>query len=124
MIISLDTNNQHLNTITAYQSGEIQVNAKSYKHSIIVSPHTLISPWQPTTLAELTTRDFAEILQLKPKILLLGVGAQCQFPTDDILAEVYNAGIAIESMDTGAACRTYNVLLAEEREVVAALLIR
>jgi len=123
MHISLDTNNQHLNTITAYQPGMIEVNRQPYTHSIIISPETLISPWEPNCLEELTSEHFAAILELKPQIFLLGVGATHQFPADKLLSLIYNAGISVEIMNTSAACRTYNILLAEDRNVVAALLI-
>jgi len=109
--------------IRAYDSEFIQVNETKYEHSIIVSENHLI-PWEPQSLAELKITHLQPILDLKPTIVLLGSGSKLIFPTDNLLTIFREKHIGIEVMDTGAACRTFDVLIAEGRNVVAALLLR
>jgi uncharacterized protein len=72
---------------------------------------------------ELTAADLEPVLALQPEVLLLGSGVRQVFPPHELLARLYAARVGFEVMDTGAACRTYNVLVGEGREVAAALLI-
>jgi len=110
--------------IRAYKPGFIQINDKILTTSIIIAPTRLIENWAPQTLAELTAAALAEAVVWKPTILLLGTGSHLQFPAIEIYGDIINQGIGIEIMDTSAACRTYNALVAEDRNVVAALIIR
>lgn len=112
--------------IRSYQPGEIQINDEKIQRSVIVTPTTLINPWQPQTFNELTEKHLQTIFTLDPQptILLLGTGSQLTFPNIELLASFYQRGIGVEIMDTAAACRTFMVLLSEERNVAAALLIR
>lgn len=110
--------------IRSYQPGNIQVNEEFFRHSIIVSPERLITYWPPQSLAEITIEHLAIILDLNPDVVLLGSGITCTFPDNCLLTRFYEQQIGIEVMDTGSACRTYNVLAAEGRQVVAALLIK
>jgi len=72
---------------------------------------------------ELTASDLEPVLALRPEVLLLGSGPRQVFPAPELLAQLYAARIGFEVMDTGAACRTYNVLVGEGRAVAAALII-
>ena len=74
---------------------------------------------------KLTIRDFHEVLHFEPvvELLLLGCGDKTCFVSHDVREELINKGTALESMDTGAACRTFNVLLGEDRRVAAALML-
>ncbi len=109
--------------IRAYQAGvSILINDTHYQHSLIVAPSQL-QAWSATDFAALKSEDFALLLAFQPRILLFGSGAHFRFPTPRLLAPLYDAGIGVEVMDTGAACRTYAVLAAEGRAVVAALLL-
>ena len=110
--------------VRAYQPGMITINDKIFTTSVIISAEQLITDWRPQTLTELEFADFEIIRQLKPDILLIGTGGTLTFPTIETYGELINHGIGIEIMDTGAACRTYNALTAENRSVIAALLIR
>lgn len=110
--------------IKAYQPGNIQVNDTSYSRSIIISPDTLIDNWKPQHISELTPSDLAIISELSPAILLIGTGSTLEFPDLEIYGDLINEGIGIEVMDTRAACRTYNALTAENRNVTAALIIK
>jgi uncharacterized protein len=77
-----------------------------------------------TAIEGLAADHFAAIVELAPEIVLLGTGARFTFPMPALLAPLYKAGIGVEAMDTPAACRTYNILLGEGRNVVAALIVR
>lgn len=123
MPLTLDENHATYQ-IRAYQPGSIQINDTIFQHSVIVAPHVLIEPWEPQTFAELQAKDFQQIIALEPAILLIGTGATLQFPDIKLYGELINHRIGVEMMNTHAACRTYNALTAEERNVVAALIIR
>lgn len=110
--------------IKSYTPGQIQINEQLLQQSVILSPTELIENWPPQTFADLKTEHFESIVALKPTIFILGTGTKQQFPNADILDLFEKHAIGIEVMDTNAACRTYNVLTSEARNVVAALLIR
>lgn len=110
--------------IKAYEPGRIQVNEQVYTQSIIVSPLVLITDWKPQIISELAEEHLGIIFELQPAILLIGTGSKIHFPPIDIYGDLINHGIGVEIMDTSAACRTYNVLTAEDRNVVAALIIK
>ncbi len=110
--------------IRAYKPGNIQVNELTYSHSIVVSPDKLIDHWRPQHISELTRTDLEIISELSPAILLIGTGSTLEFPPLDVYGDLINEGIGIEVMDTSAACRTYNALTAENRNVAAALIIK
>jgi len=110
--------------IRAYKPGMIQINDKILNNSLIITPDQLIENWQPQTIGELTTESLASIPGLQPDILLIGTGTKMAFISVEIYGELINQGIGVEIMDTSAACRTFNALTAENRNVVAALIIK
>jgi uncharacterized protein len=112
-----------LHVIRGYAPGLLRIGDREFTRSVIVSAQTLIDDWRPQRAADLTAADLEPALALQPGILLLGSGPRQVFPAPDLLAQLYAARIGFEVMDTGAACRTYNVLVAEGREVAAALII-
>ncbi len=109
--------------IRGYQQNKVLINETLYETSLIVCSHTLIEKWRPQSLADLQATDWGAVIALKPKLVLLGTGSQLQFPASSILAPLIENKIGFEVMDTPAACRTFSILMAEDREVVAALLI-
>jgi uncharacterized protein len=115
--------NQAAYQIHAYKPGQIQVNDMTLTQSLIISATQLITDWPPQVLAELTETHLQAVLPLAPTILLIGTGARLQFPAMAIYGNLLNHGIGVEVMDTSAACRTFNALSAEGRNVVAALLL-
>ena len=121
--LNLDDNNA-LYQVRAYQPGTVQINEIIYTVSVIISASQLIENWAPQTITELSAETLNAALQLKPDILLLGTGSKLVFPPIEIYGHLINQGIGIEVMDTSAACRTYNALSAENRNVAAALIIR
>ncbi len=110
--------------IRNYQPGEVTINEDTYASSLVVMPETLMLDWVPETLEELTVEHLTAILELEPEVILLGTGTQQRFPERALIKEVIMRGVGLEIMDTAAACRTYNVLMAEDRRVAAALLLR
>jgi uncharacterized protein len=114
---------QGVQRISAYVPGQhVVVNRHRYSGSIIVMPTQTLS-WTPASFAELQAAHFAELLPLQPDCVLFGSGVQFRFPAPALTAALINQGVGIEVMDTAAACRTYSVLVAEGRQVAAALLI-
>ena len=111
------------NLFTGYGEGWVEVNRTRYGASLVVSGDRLVSDWPLASVGEISADHLAAILDLKPEIVLLGTGKTFTFPDRARLAPLYNAGLGVEVMDTPAACRTYNILLAEGRNVVAALII-
>jgi uncharacterized protein len=91
--------------------------------SFVISPQRLLRDWPPQAYADLATEHFERLLELEPEVVLLGTGATFRYPTPALLASLTGGGIGVEIMDTGAACRTFNVLVAEGRQVVAAILL-
>lgn len=111
------------NQIRSYEAGQITVNTLTYNQSLIIAPQALVTDWAPQTLADLTQTDLDALLALDPEVIILGVGPKLQFPNPALLAHVTQQGVGIEVMDTPAACRTYNILMAEGRKVVVGLLL-
>jgi len=112
-----------LHVVRGYTPGRLRIGEQEYARSVIVSAARLIADWRPQHIGELTAADLEPALALKPQVLLLGSGARQVFPSPELLAQLYATRVGFEVMDTGAACRTYNVLVGEGREVAAALII-
>ena len=111
------------NAITGYGEGYVMVNRQRFERSLVVLPDRIIADWPATTFEALAPAHLAALAGLDREIILLGTGAQLRFPRPEIMQSLIKRGIGVEVMDVQAACRTYNILLAEERRVAAALLI-
>jgi uncharacterized protein len=111
------------NLITAYGKGYIDVNKKRYTQPIIVMPNTLILDWSARDFANLSEDDLNTLSTLNPEVVLLGTGDTHEFIHPKLTATLTNNWTANESMSTDAACRTYNIMIREGRNVAAALLI-
>lgn len=120
--LNLDENHANFQ-IRGYKPGVIKVNDQTLTHSIIITAETLIDNWEPQTISELTREHFKIIVDMHPTILLIGTGPNLEFPSVEIYSDLINQRIGVEIMNTSAACRTYNALTAEGRNVAAALLI-
>lgn len=112
-----------VNVINAYTGDAVSVNGESYAHSILVSHVGPVQAWPVATLDDLQEAHFADILAAAPEVVILGSGPRQRFPHPALLRSLMAARIGVETMDTAAACRTYNVLAAEGRRVMAALLV-
>lgn len=109
------------NRIRAYDVGSVTVNESVYRGVTVVTPDRIIEDWLQVAVHALETEHMHQLIALDAEILLLGTGRRQQFPEPRLLGEVIREGVGIEVMTTEAACRTYNVLLAEGRRVAAAL---
>ena len=101
----------------------VEINGRTFTQSFILSPMELISDWQPQDLSSLTIEHFADLYEMKPEVIILGTGQIQTFPDRDILKYLVQNRIGYEIMDTQAACRTFNVIMAEGRNVVAGMFI-
>lgn len=120
--IELDTSSGNEYHIDGYENGVITVNGKTYNGSLVISPTKLLTQWPPENFTDLATQHIHQIIQLEPEIIILGTGELLCFPVPELIAEIFENGIGFEVMDTGAACRCYNLLLSEKRNVAAGLI--
>ena len=110
-----------VNTISAYGEDYVVVNGQRRDSSVVVLRDRVVD-WPAASFERLTAEDFGFLQELDIDIVLLGTGPRQRFPHPRLTAALTRAGIGVEVMDTQAACRTYNILVAEERRVAAALL--
>ena len=112
------------NIIQSYGNGKFQISDKQYDHSVLVFPDQII-PWTPIDTNNLIVDDFKKVLTVGPivELLLLGCGKTTWFLPLPLRDELKEMGLVLEPMDTGAACRTFNVLLGEDRRIAAALML-
>jgi len=110
-------------TVRAYDHGVVTIGNTRYQRSLILTRERLIPDWRPQRTEDLNPEDFDLLRAAQPEIVLLGTGTVLRFPPPALTAPLLQAGIGVEIMDTAAACRTYNILLAEQRDVAAALLL-
>lgn len=111
------------NTFTAYGQGYVAVNGIRYEASLIVMPDRIAEDWKVRNIESLVQDDLAALAAMKPELVLLGTGDSLRFPNPRLLVDLTHARIGAEVMDTRAACRTYNILAEEGRNVAAALII-
>jgi uncharacterized protein len=112
-----------LNTVTRYGAGYVEVNRERYESSIIVLPDVAVIPWPVSSFDALTPEHFECLIALAPEVVVFGSGSRLRFAHPRLTAALAAQRIGVESMDFMAACRTYNILMAEGRKVAAALLI-
>jgi uncharacterized protein len=110
-----------LNAFTAYGEGYVMVNGRRFEANMIVLPESIL-PWSAASFDALKAADFDVFFEMKLEILLLGTGPKQRFPHPRLTQALAARRIGVEAMDLQAACRTYNILMAEERRVAAALL--
>ena len=109
--------------ITSHGDGWVAVNGERIEHSVIVVADGRRIPWSAQSHAALTPAHFSELADLGVEVIVLGTGRRLRFPPPGCLRPLVGRGVGLESMDTPAACRTYNILAQEGRTVAAALLI-
>ena len=111
--------------VRAYSEEWLQIDDQRFSHSVLVSslPEHPTQAWAPRHLDELTAGHLAELAQSGAELVILGTGRRLRFPPAPWLAPFAQARVGLESMDTAAACRTYNILASEGRKVLAALLL-
>ncbi len=111
------------NTITGYGDGYVEINKTPYAHAVVLSSDGAISEWSPQSFDDLEAHHFSQLVDLKPELILIGTGKRQQFPKPELLKALISAKIGFEIMDSQAACRTYNILVGEGRQVLLALIV-
>lgn len=111
------------NTITGYGDGYIEINKIPYSHAVLLSSDGEILEWAVKSFEELNSVDFAQMTSLKPELIIIGTGKRQRFPRPELLRTLIEAKIGFEVMDSQAACRTYNILVGEGRQVLLALIV-
>lgn len=111
-----------LNVVTAYGAGFVEVNRERREGALVLLPDGPVLQWSVSGFDQIDEASIAGLLGHQPEIVLLGTGARQRFPHPRIGAALSAARIGLDVMDTPAACRTYNILAAEGRRVLAALL--
>ena len=110
-------------SVTGYGPGWVSVNGEKFTSSLVISSMHAHFLWDCTQFDDLQAHHFEKLLSLEPELILFGSGERLRFPNPQWLASLYARRIGVETMDTQAACRTYNFLAGEGRRVVAALLL-
>ncbi len=110
------------NAIARHGPDGVVVNASTWTESVVVPWTGAVLPWQVANFEALTAAHFGRLAALAPELVIFGSGARLRFPAPALLRPLIDASIGFETMDSAAACRTYNVLFAEGRSVIAALL--
>ncbi|RLK50687.1 uncharacterized protein DFR31_0593 [Alkalispirillum mobile] len=109
--------------IRGYEPGEVRINQDAHQASLVLGLDALITDWGPGSLDELTAAHMETVLSLAPEVIILGTGETQRFPDREIMLPLLREGIGVEVMANDAACRTYNVLMSEDRRVALALIM-
>ena len=112
-----------INLVQACSDSEVRVGDRAIRASCILTARRIEADWPPREVASLTAEHLDAVLALDPEVILLGTGARQRFPDARVLRPALERGVAVEVMDTRAACRTYNLLVQEGRRVAAALIL-
>jgi len=116
-----DSTNGYL--IRAYSEKELVIGEKRFNRSLVLLPDRIIPDWRPDSFQQLTAEDLESLVELHSDLVLLGTGQRQAFPPPALYRSLVSSGIGLEIMTTPAACRTYNILVAEGRRVTAALIL-
>lgn len=109
--------------IKSYKPGAVTIGDVVYTTSFIISPNGIEPNWNVSPMQQLTLSDLQPLLATNPQLILLGTGETLIFPPRELLQQIMQLGIGIDVMDSSAACRTYNLLLAEGRCVAAGIVL-
>ncbi|MEM7259080.1 MAG: Mth938-like domain-containing protein [Pseudomonadota bacterium] len=119
--ITLD-NPQGEYVFSNYGEGFLAVNHQTLNNSVLIYPDRL-EAWPVTTMSELTADHFDAFIERRPDVLIFGTGVRQHFPSIELRRELAKRNVQMDVMDTPAACRTYNLLVSEDRNVAAAVLL-
>jgi len=117
------TQTQQYQTITGYELDSVEINAITFSHSLIVLPETKPVAWPVDRFDAITIEHFAQIDATQPDVVILGTGNKQRFIHPRLIAALTARRVGVECMDNQAACRTYNILMAEGRKVALALVM-
>ncbi|MCI3208506.1 Mth938-like domain-containing protein [Pandoraea capi] len=123
MKLHQDPSQAALNTVTGYGPGYVEVNKVRYDESVIIAPEGDVLPWPVSRFDALDASHFEALRALDPEVVIFGSGARLRFAHPRLTTALTSQRIGVDSMDTQAACRTYNILMSEGRRVVLAVLI-
>jgi uncharacterized protein len=112
------------NLVRSYSDTELRIGEQRVQRSCLVTAARLITDWPPASFDELVPAHLEAIFALEPELVLLGTGPVQRFASAAVRDEFARRGVGLEAMQLGAACRTFNVLVQEERRVLAALFLR
>jgi uncharacterized protein len=118
-----DPRNAALNTVTGYTAAGIEINATAYAHSVILLPDGPVTAWNVERFDAIDAAQIDVLAQAAPELVVLGTGARQRFLHPRLVAGLSGRRIGLEMMDTAAACRTYNILMAEGRKVLGAFIV-
>ncbi|MBL7004751.1 MAG: Mth938-like domain-containing protein [Gammaproteobacteria bacterium] len=121
MPLAEDNHDNHYH-ITAYENDSISISHIEYKHSILLTPQN-ISDWGVTKIDDLTPELIARLSEGQPEVVILGTGEKQLFPSPEIYKHFAQLQIGLEVMANSAACRTFNILVAEDRRVTAGFIL-
>ena len=111
------------NTITGYGDGYVEINQVPYANAVLLSSDGAISEWPVKSFDDLEASHLAQMVNLNPELILIGTGSRQRFPKPELLKTLIQAKIGFEIMGSQAACRTYNILVGEGRQVLLALIV-
>ncbi len=111
------------NVITRHDGDALWVGNTRFTHSLLVPWQGVVLPWAPARPDDLLAEHFEALLALQPELVIFGSGPRLKFVSPALTRALIERRIGVETMDTAAACRTYNVLVSEGRSAVAALLL-
>jgi uncharacterized protein len=111
------------NVVTGHGPGWVRIGTTEYRENLVLTPDAATPGWAPGGFEALAEADFARLLDAKPDVVLLGTGRALRFPHPRLTRALAAAQVGLEVMDTAAACRTFNILSAEGRRVIAALIL-
>lgn len=109
--------------IQSYENNSIVVNNQCLTRSFLISNTSLNENWGVDDIEQMAHEHWHDIVKLKPEVILMGTGEKIIFPHPSSYAPAIEQGIGVEFMDTRAACRTYNILLAEDRFIIAGIIL-
>lgn len=121
--MKLHSDRSEVQTVTGYGPGWVSIDKKEHRSNLMVGSSGFLRPWNCSNFASLTAEHFAELAQLNAELIIFGSGSKIRFVHPSWLQPLMQKRIGFETMDTHAACRTYNVLAAEGRNVIAVLLL-
>lgn len=111
-------------TIRGVEPGAIKVGDQLIRDNVALTVDKVIRDWQPSVIEELTEDDFEPLIASGPEMILLGTGSKPVFPPRELVFALARRGIGLETMDTAAACRTFNILVGDGRRVAAVLIVK
>ncbi|MCE3043883.1 Mth938-like domain-containing protein [Legionella sp. 16cNR16C] len=109
--------------VQAYSDSEVKIDGEIYQHNLIASAQGVLTDWPVTRISEMIIQSLNSFLAVQPEIIIIGHTESGKLPSPAIFELLSQKRIGLESMSIGAACRTYNVLLSEQRRVALGIIL-